>query len=121
MQDWSGTISLRRSRPVSRRDALRCAIVVSALAGLGAASATAGTPTAAAAAAPQLIDFAMRQIPAEHIRAAGYSGVINYVSLSRPGSSFGAKPITRPYADSLTAARLAIVSNYQYGKPGGSR
>jgi hypothetical protein len=28
--------------------------------------------------------------------------------------------ITRAYADSLTAAGLAIVSNYQYGKPGGS-
>jgi hypothetical protein len=62
----------------------------------------------------------MRQIPAEHIRAAGYSGVINYVSTSRPGSSFGAKPITRPYAESLTAAGLVIVSNYQYGKPGGT-
>src|ERR1700680_1458619 len=120
MQDSSATSSLRRSRPGSRRDALRCAIAVSALAGLGAVSASDGTPTAAPAAAPQLIDFAMRQIPAEHIRAAGYSGVINYVSLSRPGSSFGAKPITRSYAESLTAAGLAIVSNYQYGKPGGS-
>ncbi|MDT5277362.1 MAG: hypothetical protein QOG95_4294, partial [Mycobacterium sp.] len=88
MQDWSGTISLRRSRPVSRRDALRYATAVSALAALAAASATAGAPTAAAA-APTLIDFAMRQIPAQDIRAAGHSGVINYVSLSRPGSSFG--------------------------------
>src|SRR5271155_6157276 len=119
MQDSSGTIDLRRSRPVSRRDALRYATAVSALAGLGGPSVTAGAPTASAA-APQLIDFAMRQIPAEHIRAAGYSGVVNYVSLSRPGSSFGAKPITRPYAESLTAAGLAIVSNYQYGQPGGS-
>src|SRR5579875_2081553 len=118
MQVSSGT-SLRRSRPVSRRDALRYAITVSALAGLGAAFAGAGTPTAEAA-APKLIDFAARQIPAEQIRAAGYSGVVNYVSLSRPGSSFGAKPITRPYADSLAAAGLAIVSNYQYGKPGGT-
>ena len=105
--------------PVSRRDALRYATAVSALAGLGAASTSAATP-AAAAAAPTLIDFAMRQIPAQDIRAAGHSGVINYVSLSRPGSSFGAKPITRPYAESLTAAGLAIVSNYQYGKPGGT-
>jgi hypothetical protein len=32
----------------------------------------------------------------------------------------GAKPITLPYAQSLTAAGLAIVSNYQYGKPGGT-
>src|ERR1700676_3376826 len=120
MQDSSGTSSLRRSRPVSRRDPLRYATAVSALVGLGAASARGGAPAAEAAAAPQLIDFAMRQIPAEHIRAAGYSGVINYVSLSRPGSSFGAKPITRCYAASRTSAGLAIVSNYQYGKPGGS-
>ncbi|OMC14052.1 DUF1906 domain-containing protein [Mycobacterium colombiense] len=102
---------------VSRRDALRYA---AALAGLGAASIACGMPTAAAAAPPQLIDFAARQIPAQQIRAAGYSGVVNYVSMSRPGSSFGAKPITRSYADSLIAAGLAIVSNYQYGKPGGS-
>nr|BBX76606.1 hypothetical protein MFLOJ_03930 [Mycobacterium florentinum] len=77
-------------------------------------------PTAAAAASPQLIDFAARQIPAQQIRAAGYSGVVNYVSESRPGTSFGAKPITRSYADSLKAAGLVIVSNYQYGKPGSS-
>ena len=119
MKDWSGTDSLRRSRVVSRRDALRYATAVSALAGLGAAAAGVSAP-AAAAAAPTLIDFAMHQIPAQDIRAAGHSGVINYVSLSRPGSSFGAKPITRPYAQSLTAAGLAIVSNYQYGKPGGT-
>ncbi len=106
-----------RLRTVSRRDALRYA---TALAGLGAASIACGMPTAAAAAPPQLIDFAARQIPAQQIRAAGYSGVVNYVSLSRPGSSFGAKPITRPYADSLKAAGLVIVSNYQYGKPGGT-
>ena len=101
---------------MSRRDALRYAGAVSAL-GLGAAAT--GAPTAAAA-APRLIDYAMRQIPAEAIRAAGYAGVVNYVSLSRPGSNFGAKPITRPYAESLTAAGLVIVSNYQYGKPGGT-
>ena len=106
-----------RLRTVSRRDALRYA---TALAGLGVGSLGCGMPTAAAAAPPQLIDFAARQIPAQQIRAAGYSGVVNYVSESRPGSSFGAKPITRPYADSLKAAGLVIVSNYQYGKPGGS-
>jgi hypothetical protein len=109
--------STARPRVVSRRDALRYA---AALAGLCAASVASGMPTAAAAAPPQLIDFAAHQIPAQAIRAAGYSGVVNYVSLSRPGSSFGAKPITRSYADSLIAAGLAIVSNYQYGKPGGS-
>ncbi len=110
---------MQDSSAVSRRDALRFAAAASALAGLGVASLGAGAPTAAAA-APTLIDFAMRQIPAQDIRAAGHSGVVNYVSLSRPGSSFGAKPITRPYAESLTAAGLVIVSNYQYGKPGGS-
>src|ERR1700709_1132562 len=90
-----------RARRVSRRDALRFA---TALAGLGVGSLSCGMPTAAAAAPPQLIDFAARQIPAPQIRAAGYSGVVNYVSESRPGTSFGAKPITRPYADSLKAA-----------------
>ncbi|OBF93736.1 twin-arginine translocation pathway [Mycobacterium sp. 852002-51152_SCH6134967] len=104
---------------VSRRDALRYAATVSALAGLGAASAVTHTPRAEAA-RPTLIDYAMRQIPAQDIRAAGHSGVINYVSTSRPGSSFGAKPITLPYAKTLAAAGLVIVSNYQYGKPGGT-
>ncbi|OBK81575.1 DUF1906 domain-containing protein [Mycobacterium sp. 1165178.9] len=119
MQDLSGNVWLPRSRAISRRDVLRYAIAMSALPGLYAASEI-GTVPAAAAATPKLIDFAMRQVSAEHIRAAGYSGVINYVSLSRPGSSMGAKPITRPYAEQLTAAGLMIVSNYQYGKPGGT-
>lgn len=113
------TSSLRRSGPISRRDALRYAAAASAVAGLGAASAGFGLPKAEAA-APTLIDFAARQIPAQDIRAAGHSGVINYVSTSRPGSTFGAKPITRPYAQQLTAAGLVIVSNFQYGKPGGT-
>ncbi len=103
---------------VSRRDALRYAAAASAaMAGVGAAAA--GAPHARAA-APPLIDFAAAQIPAAAIRAAGPAGVINDVSLSRPGSNFGAKPITRPYAESLTKAGLVIVSNYQYGKPGGT-
>src|SRR5258707_1785866 len=101
MQDLPGTTSLRRSRPVSRRDALRYATAVSALAGLDAASVGFRTPTAAAA-PPHLIDFAARQIPAQHILAAGYSGVGNYVSLSRPASSLGAKPITPHYPQSVS-------------------
>lgn len=117
MQSLPAPASEVRLGAISRRDALRYA---AALAGLGAASIACGMPTAAGAAPRQLIDFAARQIPAQQIRAAGYSGVVNYVSMSRPGSSFGAKPITRSYADSLTAAGLAIVSNYQFGKPGGS-
>ena len=102
---------------VSRRDALRYAAAASAMAGLGG---VVGTPQASAVKPPTLIDFAMRQIPSQDIRAAGHAGVINYVSMSRPGSSFGAKPITLPYAQSLTRAGLVIVSNYQYGKPGGT-
>ena len=104
---------------LSRRDALRYAGALSAAAGLGAVATGVGAPTASAGAS-QLIDYAMKQIPAADIRAAGYAGVVNYVSLSRPGSNFGAKPITKAYADSLTAAGLVIVSNYQYGKPGGT-
>jgi hypothetical protein len=105
-------------RAVNRRDALRYGAALTALTGLGAAAL--GTASEAAAAAPTLIDYAMKQIPAADIRAAGHAGVINYVSTSRPGSSFGAKPITLPYAQSLNAAGLAIVSNFQYGKPGGT-
>ena len=115
MQDFPETTGLRR--PFSRRDALRYVGAASALAGLGAAAASAGIPMASAA-APTLIDYAMKQIPAQDIRAAGHAGVVNYVSTSRPGSTMGAKPITLPYAKSLAAAGLAIVSNYQYGKPG---
>lgn len=116
MSDSPQGVNHRPTRPVSRRDALRYA---TALTALGVASVGAGTGEAAAA-APTLIDFAMRQIPARDILAAGHAGVINYVSTSRPGSSMGAKPITLPYAQSLAAAGLAIVSNYQYGKPGGT-
>ena len=65
----------------------------------------------------KLIDFSARQIPPDEIKAAGYGGVIAYVSKSRPGTSFGAKPITKKYAEALRAAGLEIVSNFQYGKP----
>src|SRR5947209_130765 len=98
MHDLPPLTSEVRPRRISRRDALRYA---TALAGVGVGSLGCGMPMAAAAAPPQLIDFAARQIPAQQIRAAGYCGVVNYVSESRPGSSFGAKPVTRPYADSL--------------------
>ena len=87
MQYFPETTGLRR--PLSRRDALRYVGAASALAGLGAAAARAGIPMASAA-APTLIDFAMKQIPAQDIRAAGHAGVVNYVSTSRPGSTMGA-------------------------------
>lgn len=74
----------------------------------------------AAADNPRLIDFAERRIAPNEIKAAGYAGVVNYVSESRPGANFEAKPLTREYADSLRAAGLHIVSNFQYGKPNGT-
>src|ERR1700758_4924483 len=67
---------------------------------------------------PRPIDFAERRIAPGEIKSAGYAGVVNYVSESRPGANFEAKPITREYADALRAAGLHIVSNFQYGKPG---
>jgi hypothetical protein len=69
---------------------------------------------------PRLIDFAERRIAPGEIKSAGYAGVVNYVSESRPGANFEAKPLTREYADSLRAAGLHIVSNFQYGKPRGT-
>jgi hypothetical protein len=99
---------------VSRREAFKFALSPILL---GAAGAALGAPNASAA-ATKLIDFAERTIPPEEIKAAGYDGVVNYVSMSRPGANFEAKPITRQYADALRAAGLHIVSNFQYGKPG---
>jgi hypothetical protein len=72
----------------------------------------------ASAAGMTLIDFAERRIRPDEIKSAGYDGVVNYVSESRPGANFEAKPLTREYADALRAAGLQIVSNFQYGKPG---
>lgn len=93
-----------------------CAPVLLSLGQLGA---PVGGPNASAASL-RLIDFAERTIPPDEIKGAGYDGVVNYVSEARPGANFEAKPITRRYADALRAAGLHIVSNYQYGKPGGS-
>ena len=85
--------------------------------GLGALAVPVDAPRASAA-GMQLIDFAERRIPPDQIKSAGYDGVVNYVSQSRPGANFEAKPLTREYADALRAAGLHIVSNFQYGKPG---
>jgi hypothetical protein len=106
----------RGPRPVSRREVFKYAFTP-VLLGAGTLAATAEPPKAAAA-ATTLIDFAERRIPPEEIKAAGYDGVVNYVSAERPGAHFEAKPITRQYADALRAAGLQIVSNFQYGKPG---
>src|SRR6201987_577583 len=102
-------------RSASRRDGLKFA-VAPALLGVAAASAP-GEPKASAA-DMRLIDFAERRISPDEIKSAGYDGGVNYVSQSRPGGKFEAKPIPREYADSLRAAGLQIVSNFQYGKPG---
>ena len=101
---------------VSRRDAIKFALAP-VLLGLGMP--VIGEPQAAADGI-RLIDFAKRRIQPDEIKSAGYAGVVNYVSEPRPGSDFEAKPITREYADSLRAAGLHIVSNFQYGKPGGT-
>jgi hypothetical protein len=102
-------------RPVSRRDAFKYALSPALL-----SLAAPFTAPRAAAAGIQLIDFAEKRISPEEIKAAGYAGVINYVSAERPGAHFEAKPLTREYADSLRAAGLHIVSNFQYGKPNGT-
>src|SRR6516225_28824 len=105
-------------RTVPRRDVFKYA-VAPVLLSLGTVAAKVGEQRASAA-DMRLIDFAERRIPPDEIKAAGYGGVVNYVSESRPGANFEAKPITRAYADALRAAGLEIVSNYQYGKPGWS-
>jgi hypothetical protein len=106
-------------RSVSRRDVLKYAVSAPVLLSLGTLAATLDGQKASAANI-RLIDFAERTIPPDQIKSAGYDGVVVYVSESRPGANFEAKPITREYADALRAAGLEIVSNYQYGKPGWS-
>jgi len=103
-------------RSASRREVLKYAFAP-VLLSLGTLAATRDAPRASAANL-RLIDFAVRRIAPDEIKSAGYDGVVNYVSESRPGANFEAKPITREYADALRAAGLHIVSNFQYGKPG---
>ena len=103
-------------RALSRRDVIKFALSP-VLVGLAPLATMLGRQQASAANI-RLIDFAERRIPPDQIKSAGYAGVVNYVSESRPGANFEAKPITRDYADALRAAGLHIVSNFQYGKPG---
>jgi hypothetical protein len=103
-------------RALSRRDVIKFALSP-VLVGLAPLATTFGGQQASAAGI-RLIDFAERRIPPDQIKSAGYAGVVNYVSESRPGANFEAKPITHDYADALRAAGLHIVSNFQYGKPG---
>jgi Domain of unknown function (DUF1906) len=106
-------------RCVSRREVLKYVFSAPVLLSLGTLAATLDGQKASADDI-RLTDFAQRIIPPDQIKSAGYAGVVVYVSESRPGANFEAKPITREYADGLRAAGLEIVSNYQYGKPGWS-
>jgi Domain of unknown function (DUF1906) len=106
-------------RSISRREVLKYAVGAPVLLSLGAPAATLDGQKASAANV-RLIDFAERLVPPDQIKSAGYDGAVVYVSESRPGANFDFKPVTREYADALRAAGLAIVSNYQYGKPGWS-
>ena len=106
-------------RSVSRREVFKYAFSAPVLLSLGTLASTLDGQKASAANLT-LVDFAERIIPPDQIKSAGYGGVVVYVSESRPGANFEAKPITREYGDALRAAGLQIVSNYQYGKPGWS-
>lgn len=115
MLDSAASGGRHAPRSVTRRNVLKYA---PALLGVGSLATMFAKPNAAQAAGNQLIDFAEKQISPAQIKAAGFVGVVNYVAEERPGAHFPAKPLTREYADSLRAAGLHIVSNYQYGKPG---
>ncbi len=117
MHDSPARYGCDGQRSASRREVLKYALSAPLLLNLGILAAALDGQKASAADI-RLIDFSTRQIPPEQIKSAGYSGVVSYVSESRPGADFGAKPITREYADALRAEGLHIVSNYQYGKPG---
>ena len=45
----------------------------------------------------------------DQVVAAGYTGVIVYVSELRPGATFDFKPVSRGYTDALRAAGLQVV------------
>lgn len=110
-----GAVSIARvHRAVSRREALKYGLSAPVLSSLAL---TLDVPTASAA-PTRLVDFTERLVPADQLKAAGYDGALVYVSESRPGANFDFKPVTREYADALRALGLAIVSIYQYGKPG---
>ncbi|SBS76049.1 conserved exported hypothetical protein [uncultured Mycobacterium sp.] len=102
------------SPAASRRDVFKYAIA--AITGITAVGALGGPK--ASADGLRLVDFAVRQVAPEQIKAAGYDGALVYVSELRPGATFDFKPVTREYTDGLIAAGLHVVSIYQFGKPG---
>jgi len=62
------------------------------------------------------IDFSAGWPSPESVLAAGHKAVICYVSDSRPGTNFGAKPLTRDWASRYQQAGVEVVSCYQFGK-----
>ncbi|WP_412475374.1 glycoside hydrolase domain-containing protein [Gordonia sp. LUNF6] len=65
-----------------------------------------------------VIDTAAGFPSATAIKNAGHTGIIAYVSPSRPGTNFAGKPITRAVADSYRAGGVDIAVVWQLGKPG---
>lgn len=65
----------------------------------------------------QLLDFSADFVDPSAMASAGFGGAILYMSDRRDGAEWmKAKPATRAYCDSLRAAGLEVVSNYQFGK-----
>ncbi len=100
---------------VSRRELFKyaaagsCAIGVAALVNSAVAHADTDLGT--------LIDYSGGVPSPEAIKDAGHLGAIRYVSDRRKGAEWMlGKPLLADEADSLTAAGLAVVSCYQYGK-----
>jgi hypothetical protein len=98
---------------LNRRDVLKLAAAGPVVACAGGAL----IPTASAAPASYLLDYAAGVISAGDLRASGALGAIRYVSDRRPGGDWmKGKPIQLPEARDLYHSGLKIVSCYQYGK-----
>lgn len=65
-----------------------------------------------------VIDSAAGFPSPEAIKLAGHSGLLAYVSPSRPGTSFPGKPITKKVLAQYLAAGIAVAPIWQLGKPG---
>ncbi|MFT4087611.1 MAG: DUF1906 domain-containing protein [Gordonia sp. (in: high G+C Gram-positive bacteria)] len=67
---------------------------------------------------PTVVDTAGGFPSPASIKATGHSGLLAYVSPSRPGTAFPGKPITRRVLDEYRAAGVPVAPVWQYGKPG---
>lgn len=63
-----------------------------------------------------ILDFGFGPPAPEAIKAAGHSGAICYISRSRPGAGFTAKPIQKSFVDKCLSLGLQIGFVFQYGK-----